>query len=278
MGLYHETFIVFLAVQALRTPIWGLSANTEFYEEIFKEIVKEQPVESLLILQQNFTTDMRLEIFNEAPIPKVIVSKAQEDFVYGEKFNTELLTTFVMSEKFDKELMKIGANILDYQRQKRIFIVAINVAEEIIFKNVLLEELERQKMKRVLLHFLAENCEATSGLYILKPYPQYRWLNKHPQEKYYPAHWQNMQNKTLITLNGQDPPTGLAYLDEQGNLQMNGYMARLIMLFAKRFNATLKMHYSFEFGKILPYRILNELNFKGDLDIPMSLSYHVDNN
>ncbi|XP_061391412.1 uncharacterized protein LOC133326824, partial [Musca vetustissima] len=186
-----------------------------------------------------------------------------------------------MRGNLDLELLTIGSTILEYQRQRRVFIVALNVKEGVEredFKVVLLRNLENYKMTNVLLYFLQGHQDMSQPeMYVLKPYPSYHWHKKSDQDTYYPPHWRNMRNKTLITLNGQDPPAGLVYLDANGRYQMNGYMARLIMLFAERFNATLEMHKSFKFGNMLSYRSINELSLKGELDIPMASSFHSDN-
>ncbi|XP_061388778.1 uncharacterized protein LOC133323891, partial [Musca vetustissima] len=254
--------------------------DNNYYQKIMEEIVQEQTVESLLIVHQNSTLNGRLRIFHESAIPKIIISRP-EDFLFVENFNMELLTIFLMREKFNSDLMAIGAKILDYRHQTRIFIVAENIsggvgagAEE-EFKNQLLMELENYKMTNVLLNFLEDKPGPNNTtLYALRPYPRYHWIIKPQSEKYYPPYWRNMANTTLTTLIGQDPVTGLAYYDSNGNLQMNGQVARLIMLYAERYNASLKMHRSFKFGKITPYIQLNEMSLRGELDVPMSLSLH----
>uniref|UniRef100_A0A1I8MXQ4 Ionotropic glutamate receptor C-terminal domain-containing protein n=1 Tax=Musca domestica TaxID=7370 RepID=A0A1I8MXQ4_MUSDO len=279
MDSWAKVVVILLAIKATVNGIpfekfhLDKDSNGHFYEEILKEIENEKVIESLLVLQENIAMDVSLRIFHESPIPKVIISKNQ-NFQFMEKFNTQLLTIFLMAEKFNPELLAMGARILDYQRQTRIFIVARKIAKyqgEEAFKNELLKDLENYKMTSVLLCF-----EEDKRLYVLKAYPKYHWLEKNLEDKYYPPYWQNLQNKTLITLNGQDPPTGLVYLDNEGRLQMNGYMARLIMLFAERFNASLQLHKSFKFGKSTAFRDINDFSFRGELDIPMSLAYQAD--
>ncbi|XP_073821145.1 uncharacterized protein [Musca autumnalis] len=284
MGTYLKTVIILLVIVY---RAYGFSSKNflleevpshNIYQEILQEIAKEQSVESLLILHQNSTKDKRLAAFFQAPIPKVVITKS-ENFLFLEKFNTQLLSIFLMSDRFDGELLEIGAHILDYRHQTRILIVAINVEENgeaaEQFKKELLKQCKVFNMTNVLLHFLQEDPESVSKLYALKPYPEYHWMNKHEEDKYYPPHWQNMQNKSLLTFVGQDPLTGLAYLDKNGKLQMNGHTARLVMLFAEQFNASLEMHKSFKFGELTPYVVMNELSVRGELDIPMALSHHL---
>ncbi|XP_073821146.1 uncharacterized protein [Musca autumnalis] len=277
MVSYNKAVIVLLIISysgygfsSLKFLLEEISTDN-IYQEMLQEIAKEKPVETLLIFHQNSTKDKILETFFQAPIPKAVITKS-EDIHFLQKINTQLLSIFLMSDRFDGKLLEIGANILDNRRQTRILVVAINVKAAEEFKTELLKQCEDYKMTNVLLHFLQEDQESVSGLYAIKPYPEYHWQNKNEQEKYYPPHWQNMHNKTLVTLIGQDPLTGLAYLDKNGKMQMNGYTARLVMLFAEHFNASLKMHKSFKFGKITSYLEMNELSRRGELDIPMSLS------
>ncbi|XP_061391411.1 uncharacterized protein LOC133326823 [Musca vetustissima] len=111
--------------------------------------------------------------------------------------------------------------------------------------------------------------------YELKPYPRYHWLEKNLQKNggiFYTPHWRNLQNTTLITATSQITPGNLAYLHKNGRVKINGVTARLILLFAEKYNATLRMFKPLKVGEIIHYSLINKWTYENKLDISMVLA------
>uniref|UniRef100_A0A1I8NM87 Ionotropic glutamate receptor C-terminal domain-containing protein n=1 Tax=Stomoxys calcitrans TaxID=35570 RepID=A0A1I8NM87_STOCA len=244
------------------------------YLDILSEMDKQQFFNSMLFLYRGCINDSRIEQLFTYPKPKVIGSCIQ-DFNYHRVFNGELLTVFIADGILDYQLLQTTAGILDYHRQTRIMAVALNIQHQEDLKQEFLQLCENYKMTKVLLMFLQDNEVDALQYYALKPYPQYHWLEQslaNSQETlWYPHHWLNMHNVSLITYTSQDPPGAILYYNGQGQLKTNGYVARLIQLFAEKFNASLQMYEPLRLDKIVNHFELNELTIAGKLDIPMAM-------
>ncbi|XP_059221706.1 uncharacterized protein LOC131996234 [Stomoxys calcitrans] len=229
----------------------------------------------MLFLYKGHINDFRIEQLFTYSKPKVLGTYGL-DFIYRRKFNSELLTIFITKAILDQQLFKTTADILHHSRQTRILVIAVNIPHPEEFKQDFLRACENFKITNALLLFVQQNEEELLQLNALRPYPKYHWLSKTMANLkgalYYPLHWQNMQNASLLTYTSQDPPGALLYYDKKGNLKINGYVARLILLFAEKFNASLEMYKPLELNGIFTHYALNTMTNAGQLDIPIALN------
>ncbi|XP_075158085.1 uncharacterized protein LOC142231358 [Haematobia irritans] len=242
---------------------------------IINEINMERAITSLLILDsKNFSIFPRLkDVIYNFPWPKVIVSRKQDSFIFKEYFNMETLAVIIMEKYMNMELLETCAGILDMRRQSRIWTIAVNIKDTEKFKEDLKNMSQQYKMTNMILSFHHDNLH--EEYYSLKPYPLYHWLLKKSLLNgniYYPEYWRNMYGAPLLSFTGQDPPGALVYLDDDVQFKFNGYVARMVLLFAENFNATLEMYKPLKLGEIFSYDDVNLLAYDGLLDIPMTLS------
>ncbi|XP_046810183.1 uncharacterized protein LOC111684582 [Lucilia cuprina] len=80
-----------------------------------------------------------------------------------------------------------------------------------------------------------------------------------------------MKGKTVLTLTDQIQPRSLIWLNAKGQLQLSGFTAKCVQLFAEKYNANLKMALPIKINEILHLSIINNMTKNGELDIPMSL-------
>ncbi|XP_073821156.1 uncharacterized protein [Musca autumnalis] len=187
-------------------------------------------------------------------------------------FNREILTIILLRNSLNIDLMKIMANTLDYMRQTRIIAIAEDIprGEHEKFKQLLLKSCENFRFTNFLLIF-SNSTHGIRDTFYLKPYPAYHWDSRTGNTTpHFPQHWRNMHNKTLLTYMDRIPPRTLYYKDANGNIHLNGFVARLIMLFAERFNATLQMALPLDFKEPTHYSVIVENMVSNNrLDIPM---------
>ncbi|XP_073821242.1 uncharacterized protein [Musca autumnalis] len=113
--------------------------------------------------------------------------------------------------------------------------------------------------------------EDTEEILMLQPYPEYHWLPWNSQT-HYTQHWRNFQQKSLLTFTDQTPPRALLFQDPKTKeLRLNGFIPRMVMLFAQHFNANLVMFPGLELGKPIHYTLINEMLEDAQFDIPMVL-------
>uniref|UniRef100_A0A2Y9D4M8 Ionotropic receptor n=1 Tax=Stomoxys calcitrans TaxID=35570 RepID=A0A2Y9D4M8_STOCA len=243
------------------------------YPKLLQDIYGEYKFESILVVykKQAIPHDLSLAI-EELEIPNVLITMPQAAFFFRGTFNVNILAILIMNISMDLELMEGLAITLDYMRQTRILAIALDVHDDKdLYKQQLLLHCKSHNMTNVVLQFMnSQEDMELDHLYMLKPYPQYHWILKQHQIRYYQQHWKNMQNVSLLTFVDQSKPRSLYFKDEQGNLRINGFVARLILLFAERLNATLHMAYPLSLESPLHYSvILKNMVRRNLLDIPM---------
>uniref|UniRef100_A0A1I8QD99 Ionotropic glutamate receptor C-terminal domain-containing protein n=1 Tax=Stomoxys calcitrans TaxID=35570 RepID=A0A1I8QD99_STOCA len=282
MKSWHITFVISLAYYQSVYPTEDLETlkpiqeenGSNIFLEILNEVDREKLFNSMPFLYRGRINDSRIRQLFIYPKPKVI-GTYNLDFLYRKEFNSELLTVFIANGILDFHLLQTAADVLDYRRQTRIMALALNIQHQEKFRQDFLQACAKYKMTNVLLIFVPATDKGSLQFYALRPYPQYHWLPKSwgdlKGNLYYPQHWRNMQNSTLLTYTSQDPPVAILYYDSKGNLQINGYVARLILLFAQLYNASLEMYQPLQLDGICSQHALNILTNSGDLDIPIAL-------
>ncbi|XP_061401575.1 uncharacterized protein LOC133337361 [Musca vetustissima] len=239
-------------------------------QNVLRNIYEEQSYDSLVILHsEGGSAYFQFEEVYQMDLPKLILSKDMQ-FLYKDYFNSEILVILYgpKEEKVWMELLSITSGLLQYMRQSRILILTGQYWDyfQADFFNKIFEE---YRMTNVMLMRLAAGSEKPA-MKKLRPYPEYHWENWQGQN-YFPPQWLNLHNKTLWTIVEQTSSRSFVYIDSEGNFRMNGYVARLVMLFAAKYNASLEMYYPLKAGNQTHYTIINQLVGQNKLDLPMAM-------
>ncbi|XP_013108031.1 uncharacterized protein LOC106087519 [Stomoxys calcitrans] len=273
LRLYHIALLVcLLSGGSCQLTIGESSLPGNNLAKWLDDIHEERPFDTLLVAHPIAGVDSRLESVLRFPKPKVLLQTSQA-FAYKEKFNSDILVIITMNSVLDGDLMEVTARTLHFLRHVRILLWAWEVEDQKDFMNTTLGLLQRYKMTNVLLTFVYELQELPNVYQQLKPYPSYHWLSNTRQPKsqeYFPLHWLNMQNITIRTHSDQAIPKSFLYLDAAGNLKVNGYVARLILLFAQHFNASLQWYKPVKLGEVSHFMAVNYLVDDNLIDIPMT--------
>uniref|UniRef100_A0A1I8PDC2 Ionotropic receptor n=1 Tax=Stomoxys calcitrans TaxID=35570 RepID=A0A1I8PDC2_STOCA len=263
---------VWLAFFAI--PLLATRSIPMDYHKLLQEIFEEHSFDTMLLLENSSTSSQDLkQAIHRFPVPKMLITNAT--FIYKQQFNAEILVIILMMASFDPRIMATVAHILEYMRQTRILTMAIDVETEHKFKQELLSSCQSFNITRNFLYFINSKGNGEENFYILKPYPQYHWhssgyVQGRKKFLYYPQHWRNMHKKTLLTFADQSNTRAIYFKDAKGNLKINGICARLVMLFAERYNASLQMAYPLSLTQPLHFgEILRTMVKRNLLDIPM---------
>ncbi|XP_075150357.1 uncharacterized protein LOC142224469 [Haematobia irritans] len=272
--------------------IYATADSCKFYESLLEGIHNEKSFDTILLIvyqtwhkQHNNYKEWQIFFrYQISSLPRVIMTPDQS-FLYADYFNSNILTV-LMIDLEDKNTMNKDiamdtlANSLDYMRQSRILIVALELTNNSKdFKHFLLIKCEKYKMTNVILSIRNRNLNTVSQnqYYLLKPYPLYHWqdeiLQGHKDNEFFPSHWLDMKNKTVITFPEQSPPNTIVFKDPQGQIHLSGYIAHLVMLFAEHYNAHLHMYQPLEVGNAIHFKANAKLVEEGFLDIPMSTNF-----
>uniref|UniRef100_A0A1I8PDH5 Ionotropic receptor n=1 Tax=Stomoxys calcitrans TaxID=35570 RepID=A0A1I8PDH5_STOCA len=251
--------------------------NRLLYSTLLREIHHEQSFETILIVHNgNYAPEVLLQAIQQLQLPLMIVTKAERSFGLKQNFNSEIMAILVMDSSIDLKLVDTLANILNNIRHTRILNIAINVKAQEEYKKSMMLSYKYYNMTNVLLTFVHREANEAGIMkfFLLKPYPHYHWdaLCQPNMTPHFQQHWRNMQNKTLLTFVEKSDIRSLYFQDEKGKMQLNGYVARFVSLFAELFNVSLQMAYPLNLSH--PARSFlsrqDSLDNK-DLDIPMFL-------
>lgn len=269
------------SINILQTHKLSPITNSSYLQNFIESIRQERDFNSLYITH-NYNTlnidDPRIQYIIKMQTPRII-SKQTGEIHITSKFNNEILTICIWQSTFNESYLQTVANNLNFMHSKRMLILGFQIQNETDFLISLLEWCSDEKLSNVLVHFLSANDYNSQYYYYqINPFPRYHHIKRlfntttHDQ-KIYPKHWLNMQGKVIYTLPDQIEPRSMVYLDSKGNEIITGYVGKLLLTFADRFNATLKFPYPVQQGKIIHMAKIANLTRKGVIDIGMSLYY-----
>uniref|UniRef100_A0A1I8P4K5 Ionotropic receptor n=1 Tax=Stomoxys calcitrans TaxID=35570 RepID=A0A1I8P4K5_STOCA len=273
---YSQTFGKSMLTSSIQI---AYNQHKDFFLKLLKDIEQEQIINTILLVHQEEDAPQALvQAVQQFQIPLLLITNAQYSFIVKKNFSTEILAIIVMSYTFDVELMKLMAGMLNYIRQTRILRIAYDVCDEDVYKQHLLLSCHSFNMTNVLLYLKKSKEEtAATEYFLLKPYPYYHWdtfiednANHNYTNQYYQQHWKNMHNKTLLTYVDKSDLKSFYFKDIEGNLKLNGFVVRLILLFAQKYNASLQMAHPLSLSNPTHYSVIHEHMVKTHLiDIPM---------
>uniref|UniRef100_A0A1I8M9D1 Ionotropic glutamate receptor C-terminal domain-containing protein n=1 Tax=Musca domestica TaxID=7370 RepID=A0A1I8M9D1_MUSDO len=262
--------VLFIHVLAVSLEV----ENLEIFDlkTFLQQIYAEKEFETLLVISDRESLkDNRVwwEVVQEIPLPKVLVTYgAAYEFVRS--FNSEIFVIFVFHGELKEQLMATGAEVLNFMRQTRILVLVEEGDRG--FQLELLKLCELYKMTNVLLKGVAAKNETIQQL---KPYPRYQW-SQWRGPPYYPQHWRNLENKTVIYFTDTTMTLSFPYEDGQGGVRLNGYIARLVLLFGEVFHGHMQMYASHEVAARTSLTQVNQMAEDNLIDIPMTLSHYND--
>ncbi|XP_059221701.1 uncharacterized protein LOC106087529 [Stomoxys calcitrans] len=246
--------------------------RTNNYQKLLQNIYNKKEFESILLAYKTHSLPEALSHAIETlQVPQVSITELQAAFFFRGNFNANILAILIINISMDLELMKSLAITLDYMRQTRILTLASDVPDKELLKMQFLLCWKSYNMTNVVLKFIDNQEEILwDELYVLKPYPEYHWFSQKNMSQLYQPHWKNMHNKSLLTFVDQSVPRSLYFKDNEGNWKLNGYVPRLVLLFAECFNASLRMAYPLSLESPTHYSvILINMARENLLDIPM---------
>ncbi|XP_075150345.1 uncharacterized protein LOC142224459 [Haematobia irritans] len=244
-----------------------------YCEKLVLEVYEERPFDTVVMVHHPTSgRDETLQGLHEVfRIPKIIITSFDKRLEYKSLFNSEIFTIVLMVGERQINLLRIVADTLDYIRQTRILILSKDIENMQRFRKNLLANLKEYKMTNVLMQSMDHEGE----LRMLKPYAEYHWLEVRDISsplKYYPQHWKNLHKRTLLTLSDLTLPRAILFQDPHtGHQRLNGYLPRLIQLFAEIFNASLKMTQPKNANEPIHYTLINNMVDENLLDIPMTM-------
>ncbi|XP_061402760.1 uncharacterized protein LOC133338611 [Musca vetustissima] len=283
--LFEIVLLAELFIQGLMYEAWPnfetkSPEKNSSLELLLQNIYKEREFETLLLIAEpeSYKDLLIWGTLERLMVPKVLVTN-DPGYEFVRTFNAEILTIFLFQKHVNPNLMAMGAEILNFMRQSRILILIEEVENEV--ENLdpgvlwhLLQHCESYKMTNVLVRGLHD--PRAGNILQLKPYPVYNWSRWQSDSPYYPQHWHNMENKSVTYFTDTTMTLSYPFEDGRGGVKLNGYIARLVLLFGEIFNAHMHMYASHEVAARTHLTQVNQMVEDNRIDIPMTLSHYND--
>lgn len=167
---------------------------------------------------------------------------------------------------------------LDLQRFKRLLMVQkqCGLKEKEMNANIalLLELFKIHKFLNVVV--ILSDFAVTRRYYAFKAYPTFelvlRTFNETSAALMFPLKMNNVYGAIVRTIPDQVLPRSVVYKDSMGRVQVTGYIAQFLRMYAKYINSTLKYNEDLAPGNVLFYRDFIKWTEMDLLDIPCSIT------
>ncbi|XP_037941259.1 uncharacterized protein LOC119674205 [Teleopsis dalmanni] len=218
----------------------------QWFKERIQRIQMEQNFENILIIRRN-PKDCFLENLPNILEQPIWLSGDNNTFDLKQKFNSEVLALVCQQKQFDILQLKSLAINLNNIRHTRIIILAKDFSQP-------------QDLYEPLMRY--------------SPYPDYQVTVQTFQNAtdIFRKYWLNFRGKILYTLPDQYEPRTVLYKDLDGGNKISGYVAKLIQLYAKRYNASLQFLFPLKIGQIIHSNAMKKFSENRTLDLPMSIT------
>lgn len=212
-------------------------------------------------------------------IPKLLLNKDNNPQLNESNWNTKFLIVFKIPAEFSLNNFKILKTILDTQTKlSNIKIMALlsqtpaGVEKYILMKYFLY--FQQLNLYDVLI--VPIKSQNINIYYTYKAKPYLKILTKEfdtlKSTQYYIKQIDNLQQYPLLTYPDQTQPRTLLYYNKKGELEMLGYIGRLITTYSEKINASLKFAFPIEINSPLFFGDVYKMALNGSLDIAASIA------
>ncbi|XP_037941263.1 uncharacterized protein LOC119674208 [Teleopsis dalmanni] len=268
-----KTLVHFILLGLVAAQLVPLKEQLQF-EHWFKSWVRliytESKFENILILRHKPDDCFLENLQNILEQPKWLFS-TNNTFNLKQKFNSEILAFVCLQKKFDVLQLNPLTKILNHIRHSRLIFLGKDFAQSQELCDPLKNFCEKHQFTNVIILF--ENLMKEQHFYRLTPYPVYKTVRAtiNNTKEIFPKFWLNFHGKVLLTLPDQVEPRSFMYMSHNGQQKLSGYIAKLIQLFAKRYNATLQFLSPVKIGKIIHPPFMKNYTQNRSLDLPINL-------
>ncbi|XP_030382095.1 uncharacterized protein LOC115629680 [Scaptodrosophila lebanonensis] len=247
------------------------SEESEFEVQLFKllqKIFKEEPFDTLLL----YTRPQQNCAFHSLSSnwPTVLVTNGSTDYDWNYSSTALVLACDdnAEQEESDRTLFKL-------RQARRLVRTDTAGPEHAATLCELYFELEQHNIV-----LLDENFASTGVYYSCRKFlSAYAVLVEQQLSSLQPAYvkqFRNMQGALILTDVDQLAPRSMLYQDKQsGEMKMMGYCASLLLTYAKRVNATLKLRLDQEIGHVIFYGDIHEWARQNLIDIATAMSINM---
>ncbi|XP_054741157.1 uncharacterized protein LOC129246392 [Anastrepha obliqua] len=282
-------YLVILLVLALKpnsinSSILSAAENDAVNEELLKllEMVREERDYNTIAIGQSSKENCVFEnLLQEISLPVVLLNKRLE-YQYNTQFSKELLILLCLKQRGVAATFA-ELNVFRGLKQTRILVYVPHATNLELIKQYCNDAMANDIYNVLIIQndFTETHNYHTCNRFPLEA-PPYKEKSLHSTELtsnfIFEQQFRDMHGAPIRTYPDQLEPRTMLYYKDNGDLELEGYIGRLLKVFAAKRNATLTIEYPLEVGKTTFYGVLMELAQNGSLDIAAGLVYPQSNN
>ncbi|XP_053946505.1 uncharacterized protein LOC128855541 [Anastrepha ludens] len=252
-------------------------SQVQFYKDFLLKVHDEEKFESCLIfgvIQRSEILATLLQIVIEDLQKPILLQNSNSTYKIANVFNNDVLV-IAQIEDTETDLQAL-ADSLDHMRQKRIIFICATLETAAMTKEFLLNlfhDCEAKKMLNVLAIF--GDFPTTQSFHSYSIFPAFQLEQKTFNEnsvRIFPHRMRNLLGYSLRTLPDLIFPNTFAF-EQDGHVQVGGFMQKLLAIFAESINATLLFPLPVRVNEFrVPQELLSLLR-NDSLDIPTTHIY-----
>ncbi|XP_053967302.1 uncharacterized protein LOC128868803 [Anastrepha ludens] len=215
-------------------------------------------------------------LLQEISVPVVLLNKRLE-YQYNTKFSNELLILLCLKQRGVAATLA-ELNVFRGLKQTRIVVYVPHATNLELVKQYCNDAMANDIYNVLIIQndFTETHNYHTCNRFPLEA-PPYKEKSLNSTELtsnvIFEQQFRDMHGAPIRTYPDQLEPRTMLYYKDNGELELEGYIGRLLKVFAAKRNATLTIEYPLEVGKTTFYGVLMELAHNGSLDIAAGLIF-----
>ncbi|KAH8286445.1 hypothetical protein KR054_009166 [Drosophila jambulina] len=249
----------------LLVPVLLLANETSnWLDTILTSIYRDKPYDTILLLRHSHNSWNDISGLKDSSLP-ILNFNEQMYSPLRSSYNNEMLALIWQTgnPEFDSDLWQsLDRNLLN-MRKVRLLLYRKweeKPTDEIAFTAEHLRFLDVAVISQ------------GNKIYRLQPYAPQRWLNVNPSKDPIFTRIRNYYGRDILTIPDQFSPRSIVYQhSETGEIQMTGYVYKLMLEFTRIYNFTFRWVKGIVPGERLNLFLLRNMTLNGTIDMPISL-------
>ncbi|KAH8242349.1 hypothetical protein KR032_001569, partial [Drosophila birchii] len=249
----------------LLVPVLFLANGTSSWlASILASIYRDKPYDTVLLLRHSRDLWNDISELERSSLP-ILNLNEQMDIPLRRRYNNEMLALIWQTgnPKFDFDLWQsLDRNLLNMRKVRLLLWWK--------WEKIPLDEIAHtaEKLKFLDVAVIGQG----NRIYRLQPYAPQRWLKLVPGQDPIFTRIRNYYGRHMVTIPDQFPPRSIVYSSpETGELQMKGYVYKLLFEFSRIYNVTFRWVKDIVPDEQLNIFVLRNMTLNGTIDMPISL-------
>ncbi|XP_018790416.1 PREDICTED: uncharacterized protein LOC108969886 [Bactrocera latifrons] len=263
-----------LVIANVLPEVTGFNENTKDLLKLLENVREQRDYNTVAICKTRAQDCIFEQLLPELSLPVVVINKRQA-YKYKSTFSKELVIVLCLEHaNIDDEFEEI--NVFHDLKQTRIVAYAPQATNLQLIEEICTNAMAKDIYNVLIIQndFAESHKYYTCNKFPLHA-PRYKEKNMDAgvNSAIFEHQFRDMHGTKILTYPDQLEPRTMLYYKADGKLEMEGYIGRLMRIFAAKVNATLAIEHPFEIGKTTYFGELLKLALNGTVDVAAGLTF-----